>query len=82
MNTQQFAVTPAQFTALVAKAQAAGVTITGNSGTVSKDGFTVEYAYDGTTLSLTVVDAPPFMTGWAVKQIKTRMDEELANATI
>ena len=53
-SPQTFTITPEQYAALIAEAQAAGVPIAGDSGTASKDGVTVAWTYDGTTLTLTV----------------------------
>jgi hypothetical protein len=38
--------TPDQFTALTAKAVASGLSLSGNAGQASKDGFTVSWTYD------------------------------------
>jgi hypothetical protein len=55
MNAPQtFTITPTQYETLLAKAQAAGVPISGNSGTATKDGVTVEWEYDAVTLSIAV----------------------------
>ena len=52
---QSFTITQAQFDALVAKAGASGVPLSGApTGQASKDGVTLAWAYDGTTLTITV----------------------------
>lgn len=52
---QLFTVTQTQFDALVAKADASGVPLSGSpTGQASKDGVTLAWVYDGTTLTLTV----------------------------
>jgi hypothetical protein len=52
---QSFTVTQAQFDALVAKADASGAPLSGApTGQASKDGVTLTWAYDGTTLTITV----------------------------
>lgn len=49
-----------QFCALQAKANGQGLAITGNQGSVSHSGVTVEYSYDSTaeTLTLTCTGKP------------------------
>ena len=49
-------VTPSQYAAMQAEAAQNGLTIAGEIGTASKAGITVGYAYDGTTLTLALVD--------------------------
>jgi hypothetical protein len=52
---QLFTVTQAQFDALVAKANASGVPLSGSpTGRAGKDGVTLDWSYDGATLTLTV----------------------------
>jgi hypothetical protein len=52
---QTFAeVSPARFGALVAKAAAGGLSLSGNSGQASKDGFTVTWNYDPVTAVLEI----------------------------
>lgn len=48
------------WTCLKSKAAEQGVTIGGDSGAISKSGFTIQYAYDAgaRTLSLTCTDKP------------------------
>jgi hypothetical protein len=63
-ETQTFsAITQARFDCLVLKAQASGITITGNSGEASKDGVTIRWEFDptGQTLELQCTDAPFFV---------------------
>jgi hypothetical protein len=76
---QVFQITPAQYSSFVSKAQAAGITVAGRTGIASKAGFTVEWTYDGAVLSVTVVSAPPFMTGWAQDQIAKLVAENLVS---
>jgi hypothetical protein len=52
-----------------AKVNAAGVAISGDSGTTSHEGATVRWAYDGTTLSITVLSAPMFCEKIVEKKI-------------
>ena len=56
MNAPQtWTVTPEQYAALVAKAQAAGIPLTGtNYGRIEKHGVVLEETYDGKTLTITV----------------------------
>jgi hypothetical protein len=59
--TQTFTdVTSAVWNCLVQKAQSYGITISGNSGQASQDGFTIRWDYDpsGQTLQLQCVDSP------------------------
>jgi hypothetical protein len=53
-KTQTFSITPAQYQTLAAKAQAAGVPISGDTGTATKDGVTVSWAYSGNSLGITI----------------------------
>lgn len=55
--------TPDQFTCLLTKARAAGIAITATSGTSSKDGITIEWAFDpaAQTLSIQCTAAPFFI---------------------
>lgn len=46
-----------------------GVIITGLAGSVNKSGVELSYTYDGTTLSVNVLSAPPFMKGHVEKEI-------------
>jgi hypothetical protein len=72
-------VTPEQFTCLIQKAQSSfGVTISGNSGTASKDGLTVAWDFDLTaqTLTLQCTDKPFFLScGTINSQIHTLVDD-------
>jgi len=54
-NTPQtWTVTPEQYAGLVAKAQAAGIPLTGQPGPIETHGVVLEETYDGTTLTITV----------------------------
>jgi hypothetical protein len=54
-------ITPEQYESFVAKAKAAGIAITGDSGTASKMGVTVSWSYDPPRQQLTVqVISTPF----------------------
>ncbi len=58
-------VTTAQFNCLVQEAESSfGITISGNSGTQSKDGVTITWDYDpnAETLSLQCTDKPFFLS--------------------
>jgi flagellar capping protein FliD len=50
-----FTITPTQYSALIAQAKAKGLAISGDGGTASKEGLTVSWSYDGTTLTLNVL---------------------------
>jgi hypothetical protein len=53
-------ISPNVWTCIVAKAASFGITISGNSGEASKDGFTVTWNYDpnAQTLQLQCTDSP------------------------
>jgi hypothetical protein len=57
-------ITPARFTALTAKAQQAGVPISGDSGTASQMGVTVTWNFDPAAQTLTIqcTDKPFFIS--------------------
>ena len=76
-KAQTWQVTPAQYAAMEAQCAAAGVSISGNSGTAKTSGVTVSWTYDGSTLSITVLSAPPFCTGMAERQIATAGEQAL-----
>ena len=78
-HTQTWPVTPAQYAAMEADVNASGFPISGNFGEAEKDGVTVDWGYDGTTLSITVVSAPPFCTGLAEGQIADAVNQTLAS---
>ena len=77
---KSWTITPAQYEALEAKVNAAGlgVTISGPSGTASKAGATVGWVYDGTTLTITVEHALPFTAGTVMGKIAAAVDQALA----
>ncbi len=52
------ALTPAQFAAKCAELNARGVRIADPEGTISKDGVTASYTYDGATLTVNVLHKP------------------------
>lgn len=51
---QTWKIAPEQYAAMLAEVTAAGIPISGNAGTASKQGVTVSWSYDGETLSITV----------------------------
>ena len=55
-TSQTWTVTPSQYAGLVAKAQAAGIPLTGagQPGPIETHGVVLEETYDGTTLTITV----------------------------
>lgn len=66
------AMTPEQFTAKSAQLKAEqGLELTGDSGTLSKDGVIVDYAYDGENLSLNVLHKP-FLVSESYVETKLR----------
>lgn len=58
MDPITFPLTPEQFAARKAELEKNGVPITGNAGTISKMGVRVEYVYNGSTLTVTVLKKP------------------------
>jgi len=59
----QVAMTPAQFDAAALKLKnEQGLVLSGSQGTLSKDGVTATYRYDGATLSVTILKKPMFVT--------------------
>lgn len=65
--TKTFVITPAQFANLKAQLDAKNITVPeGNSGAISAHGFlwrlVINFSYDGTSLSLSIVTLPPFTT--------------------
>lgn len=74
---QTWKVTPAQYTAMEAKVAEAGIPISGDSGTASHEGVTASWTYDGDTLSITVLSAPPFCTHMAQRSIETAVNDAL-----
>ncbi len=76
-------VTPAQYTRLVEKAKAAGIDLTGNSGTASKFGVEVRYNYlaDKQELTLHCLRTPFFMSADDVNgKLRGLVSESLARA--
>ena len=53
---QKWQVTPEQYAGMLKNVNAAGFNLVGNSGEAKKDGATVGWEYDGTTLSITVIN--------------------------
>jgi hypothetical protein len=56
-----FSMTDAQFAAATTRLRAAGIELTGPTGTLSKDGITATYAYAAGTLTVEIVDKPFFV---------------------
>jgi hypothetical protein len=76
-------VTPAQFARLMAKAQAAGFGLTGNSGTASEFGVEVAWNYqpDKQELALQCLATPLFVSSESVNaKLKSLVTETLAEA--
>lgn len=68
MNAPQvFTINPAQYVALVVKAQAAGIPIVGDSGTASKFGVQVQWHYIDPTLTIQVMNTPFFISAETVE---------------
>lgn len=51
-----------EFNAKAKQLQAQGFTLTGDEGNLSKEGVSVDYVFDGSTLSLTVKHKPMIVT--------------------
>ena len=66
-------VTASQYAQLVQKAQASGIDLTGNSGTASKFGVEIAYAYDpaAATLTLHCIKSPFFVS---VADVHSRLE--------
>jgi hypothetical protein len=75
---QTWTVTPAQYAAMEARVVEAGIPISGDSGTASHGGVMASWTYDGATLSVTVLSAPPFCTGVAQRKIAEAVESALA----
>jgi hypothetical protein len=60
---QTFPVTPAQFDLLSQRASAAGIALSGTSGSATKDGITLAWTYNAAaqTLMIQCTDAPSFV---------------------
>jgi hypothetical protein len=57
--SQSFTATPDQIASLRNQLYAEGVTLPdGNSGQITGDGITANFSYDGTTLTVTIIDKP------------------------
>jgi hypothetical protein len=84
MNKHQtWQVTPAQYTAMQARINAAGVAISGDSGTVkAQGGVVISWSYDSVTLEITVVTAPWGFTGVAEKKIAAAVNDALHSGTL
>jgi hypothetical protein len=75
--------TPAQFARLIAKAQAAGIALSGNSGTASKFGLEVswDYAPDKQKLTLQCLRTPSFVSADEVNaKLQALVKESLSDA--
>ena len=55
-SPQTWKVTPSQYAEMLKNVNAAGFNLVGNSGEATKDGVTVGWEYDGTPLSITVIN--------------------------
>lgn len=77
-HPQTWKVTPAQYAAMETELDAAGLAISGEAGTVEKKGVTASWTYDGVTLSITVLSAPPFFTATAEKEIASAVTQALS----
>jgi hypothetical protein len=76
-------ITPGQFAKLTAKAQAAGINLSGNRGRASKFGVEIEWKYSAETgeLTLQCLDTPPFVKPEAVNaKIRALVKESAGRA--
>lgn len=74
-------VTPQRYAALVAKAGAAGIALSGNAGTASQFGVDVawDYAPEAERLTIQCLKAPFFMSAETIDaRIKTMVEETAA----
>jgi len=67
-----FPMTDAQFAAATTRLRAAGIELTGPSGTLAKDGITAKYVYAAGTLTVEIVDKPFFVP---VSMIESKLKE-------
>lgn len=59
---KQFTITPDQMAGFRQQATSQGILVpASNSGTVTHDGVSIGYAFDGTTLTLTILSKPFFI---------------------
>jgi hypothetical protein len=75
-------ITPQHFEWLVQKAQAAGINISGNSGTASRSGITIAWEYDPAAQKLVVqcTDKPVYVgCGTILSQIRELVNNCTAN---
>jgi hypothetical protein len=81
MNAPQvFTINPTQYAALVAKAQAAGIPIVGDSGQASKFGVQVQWHYIDPTLTIQVTNTPFFISPESVESdISTLVTETVGS---
>jgi hypothetical protein len=57
----QLPMTEAQFATATRRLGQNGIELTGRSGTLTKDGITAQYTYDGKQLSIEITDRPFFL---------------------
>ncbi len=76
-KAQIWKVSPEQYAAMQSQVNAAGIAISGNSGAAEKSGVKAAWDYDGENLSVTVLSAPPFMTGVAERKIASAINKAL-----
>jgi hypothetical protein len=75
---QTWKVTPAQYAEMLKNVNSAGFHLIGNSGEATKDGVTVGWEYDGTTLSITVINRSWYDP--SVSDIKARIAKAVNGA--
>ena len=57
----QIPMSETQFAGLAQRLRRNGIELTGQSGTLTKDGVTAKYAYADGTLTIEIVDKPPLL---------------------
>ncbi len=60
--------TEEQFAAVAAKAKEQGIDLSGRDGLIEKMGVKAQWAFDGATLTVDVIDKPFWMTKDAVEE--------------
>ncbi len=64
----QVAMSEAEFTAIVGRAKAQGISLEGRSGTIQQMGVKAEWAFDGAMLTVEVLEKPFFLSKEAVEE--------------
>ena len=73
----QVAMTEAEFAAVVAKAKAQGIELTGREGLIEKAGVKARWGFDGAAFTVDVLEKPFFVTKEVVEE---KLKQALAQA--